>query len=355
MADDKDFKDPKDPKDDETIDASVTEAAEAAQAADATEPTEPAESSADAESTEPADDKPTVPFGIVYDDEDTLPAADDATNADHKPQLDQTDALIAAALGLPADDAKKAEPASKEKPAEAAPVMVASKIDREISDDNSLVFSSYPTLAFKRVSYAPKRGENLLEDVDLAFYDRRVYAVVVSSDEQRVAVLSLMSALARPTGGHVMFKSKDMDEITGTEFRGHFAGLVLQRNSLRGDLSVLDNIVNAMEASGRNFLKPKPLIAEDLLEEVGFPTEHNETKASKLPDIHLRRVAIAKALSCEPAVLIADEPVAGLEDPTRSDILNILKKVARKDNKTVIIVTADAAMAAEVADKVYTL
>ncbi|MBT1180328.1 ATP-binding cassette domain-containing protein [Bifidobacterium vespertilionis] len=354
MADDKDFKDPKDSKDDETIDASVTEAAEAAQAADATEPAEPAESSADAESTEPADDKPAVPFGIVYDDEDTLPAADDAVNADHKPQLDQTDALIAAALGLPAD-AKKAEPASKEKPAEAAPVMVASKIDREISDDNSLVFSSYPTLAFKRVSYAPKRGENLLEDVDLAFYDRRVYAVVVSSDEQRVAVLSLLSALTRPTSGHVMFKSKDMDEITGSEFRGHFAGLVLQRNSLRGDLSVLDNIVNAMEASGRNFLKPKPLIAEDLLEEVGFPTEHNETKASKLPDIHLRRAAIAKALSCEPAILIADEPVAGLEDPTRSDILNILKKVARKDNKTVIIVTADAAMAAEVADKVYTL
>lgn len=307
------------------------------------------------------DDAPAVPFGIVYDDEaDEQSVADGAAEGGHAPALDQTDALIAAALGLPAKDAAKAtadaETTSGEKPAEAAPVMVASKIDREISREDSIVFSTYPTLAFKRVGYtAGRRGPKVLDGVDLAFYDRRVYAVVPSSDEQRVALLTLMTAMGRPEEGHVMFKSKDLEEIAGTELRGHFAGLVLQRNSLRGDLTALGNIVNAMDASGRNFLKPKPLIAEDLLAEVGFPAEHNETRVSELPDIHRRRVAIAKALSCEPAVIIADEPVAELEDPTRSEIIALFRRIAHKDNKTVVIVTEDADLAHDVADKIYTL
>ncbi|KAB8287395.1 ATP-binding cassette domain-containing protein [Bifidobacterium avesanii] len=338
---------------DKDLDQTIEDTEKAEEAsAEADEATETADGGDGNRPAEAGDDQPAVPYGIVYDD----------AEEDHKPALDQTDALIAAALGLPADGAAKAaatkdaKPASAEKPAEAAPVMVASKIDKEISRKDSVVFSTYPTLAFKHVGYAYKKnGPKALDAVDLAFYDRRVYAVVPSSDEQRVTLLGLMTAMLRPTDGRVMFKSKDLEEITGNEFRGHFAGLVLQRNSLRGDLTALDNIVNAMEASGRNFLKPKPLIAEDLLEEVGFPSEHNGTPARELPDIYLRRVAIAKALSCEPAMIIADEPVAGLEDPTRGDIIALLRRIAHKENKTVVIVTTDADLAHDAADKIYTL
>lgn len=339
----------------------AAEAEQDAKAAKASEADETDGTAAEAESdgeTESADaksDDAAVNVDIVYDDEEDDGAA--AGDDEHRPALDQTDALIASFLGTDANAVKTAaKPASAQQPAEAAPVMVASKIDREITDNDSTVFSTYPALAFKQVVPATRRGAAAPFDdpLDLAFYSRRVYAVSVHSDEQRIALLELLAGLARPSSGRIMFKSKNMDEITGAEYRGHFAGLVLQRNALRTDLTALDNITNAMEASGRNFLKPKPIIAEELLNEVGLPAELHSTAVSALPEIHRRRVAIARALCCEPALLIADAPVAGIEDPTRSELLGLFKKIARKDDKAVIIVTSGDDLSGFV-DKTITL
>ncbi|NMN00624.1 ABC transporter ATP-binding protein [Bifidobacterium sp. DSM 109958] len=304
--------------------------------------------------TETKDAATPMPIDIVYDDEEDAPA--DAADAGHRPALDQTDALIASFLGTDAPkDAAGAKPVSAEKPAEAAPVIMASRIDREITDADSTVFATYPTLAFKRVEVAAKQGGSPFpEPLDLAFYDRRVYVVTVSSEAQRMALMGLLTGMTRPAGGHVMFKSKDMQELTGTEYRSHYVGLMLQRNTLRADLSAIDNVTNAMEASGRNFLKPKHIIAEELLQRVGLPSELHETRVAKLPEIHRRRVALAKALCCEPAAVIADDPVAGVDEPVRGQLLGVLKQVARKENKTVVIVTTDASLAS-VADKTYAL
>lgn len=327
---------------------------------DDTEPNDTLDpTAADNENPDAESQQPEVPFGIVYDDEtddETGAAADDAESGEHKPALDQTDALIASFLGTDAASPSTADakPVSKEKPAEAAPVMVASKIDKEITDNDSVVFSTYPTLAFKHVTFTAKKGaEPLIDDADLAFHDRRLYVVRVRSDEQRIAVLSLMANMAHPTEGHVMFKSKDLEELTGAEYRGHFAGLIPQLNAVRADLGALDNIVNAMEGSGRNFLKPKPLIAESLLTKVGVPSEYHDALIATMPDVMRRRVAIAKALCCEPSLIIADNPVQDVEDPERGELLDLFKRIAHKDGKTVIIIAStDEPLPA---DKTYSL
>lgn len=296
-----------------------------------------------------------MPVDIVYDDEedDQTPADDDAG---HRPALDQTDALIASFLGTDQNaDGTAAKPVSAERPAEAAPVIMASRIDREITDADSTVFATYPTLAFKHVQVAAGKAEPPFRDpLTMEFYARRVYVVTVSSEAQRMALMGLLTGMTRPSAGHMTFKSKDMQELTGAEYRGHFVGLMLQRNTLRADLSAIDNVTNAMEASGRNFLKPKAVIADELLQRVGLPSELNDTRVSKLPELHRRRVALAKALCCEPAAVIADDPVAGVDEPVRGQLLDVLRQAARKENRTVIIVTSDASLKS-VADKTYEL
>ena len=336
--------DTKDTKDDKTIETADPAAAENNDADDANPDAEP--------------QQPEIPFGIVYDDEtDDKPGSPNAAEAGGcQPAMDQTDALIASFLGTDAasPSATDATPVSKEKPAEAAPVMVASKIDREITNNDSIVFSTYPTLAFKHVTYTVKKGaEPLIDDADFAFHSRRLYAVRVHSDEQRIAAISLMANMAHPTTGHVMFKSKDLEELTGAEYRGHFAGLIPQLNAVRGELSAMDNIVNAMEGSGRNFLKPKPLIAESLLNKVGVASEYHDALVATMPDVMRRRVAIAKALCCEPSLIIADNPVLDIEDPERGELLDLFKRIAHKDGKTVIII--DSTDGPLPADRTYML
>ena len=68
-----------------------------------------------------------------------------------------------------------------------------------------------------------------------------------------------------PESGHLMNRSAEYLSLEPLELRGHRIGLVPQRFAVRGDLSPLRNLVYAMDASNRNFLKPKPVLASELL------------------------------------------------------------------------------------------
>lgn len=267
------------------------------------------------------------------------------------------------------DDANTAEPAEKAKPSDAQPAAKASAkpvevveaestakhIDREIRHRNEFKFKTYPTLALKHASYASDRkGGDVLHDVNMEFYARKTHAVLVDADNERAAVMGLLSGLMRPTDGKVMFKSQELLELMPQEYRGHFVGMIPQRYALLPYLSAVQNIVMTMEASGRNFLKAKPILATELLEGVGFPDEKNDVPVSELLEIDRRKAAIARALACEPAVILADEPVAQLGDDGRDEVMKLLRSLTRKDDHCVVIVTEDRELAKS-CDYTYTL
>ena len=109
---------------------------------------------------------------------------------------------------------------------------------------------------------------------------------------------------------------------------------------MRGDLDAEGNVLYAMDASNRNFLQPKPVIARELLKRVGFEEVTSGLPVGKMSALDQRRVAIARALSCE--VIIADEPTAGLNRDDAAVVLGLLKKAKRdEDRKRAIIVVTD--------------
>ena len=83
----------------------------------------------------------------------------------------------------------------------------------------------------------------------------------------------------------------------------------------------------------------KKNLAKELMKSVGLSETYAQRKVLKLSGGEQQRVAIARSLSYNPKIILADEPTGNLDKDTENDILKIFKELAKKDNKCIIIVT----------------
>lgn len=237
---------------------------------------------------------------------------------------------------------------------------VSTHIDREVKvgDEDLNLLRAYPTLSLHDVTYRDRKtGRTPVEHLTCAFEAGTVSAILVpdGDDMARTAMVGLLSGLLMPESGHLMNRSAEYLSIEPLELRGHRIGLVPQRFAVRGDLSPVRNLVYAMDASNRNFLKPKPVLARELLLASGLDETLLNNRVDSLNEVDRRRVAIARAVCCEAEIVVLDEPLDGLEDGERDTIMELLRGIAHGDPKRcVVVVTQDAAVA-ESADQTVTL
>lgn len=237
---------------------------------------------------------------------------------------------------------------------------VSTHIDREVKvgDEDLNLLRAYPTLSLHDVTYRDRKtGRTPVEHLTCAFAAGTVSAILVpdGDDMARTAMVGLLSGLLMPESGHLMNRSAEYLSIEPLELRGHRIGLVPQRFAVRGDLSPVRNLVYAMDASNRNFLKPKPVLARELLLASGLDETLLDNRVDSLNEVDRRRVAIARAVCCEAEIVVLDEPLDGLEDGERDTIMELLRGIAHGDPKRcVVVVTQDAAVA-ESADQTVTL
>ena len=237
---------------------------------------------------------------------------------------------------------------------------VSTHIDREVKvgDEDLNLLRAYPTLSLHDVTYRDRKtGRAPVEHLTCAFEAGTVSAILVpdGDDMARTAMVGLLSGLLMPESGHLMNRSAEYLSIEPLELRGHRIGLVPQRFAVRGDLSPVRNLVYAMDASNRNFLKPKPVLARELLLASGLDETLLDNRVDSLNEVDRRRVAIARAVCCEAEIMVLDEPLDGLEDGERDTIMELLRGIAHGDPKRcVVVVTQDAAVA-ESADQTVTL
>lgn len=237
---------------------------------------------------------------------------------------------------------------------------VSTHIDREVKvgDEDLNLLRAYPTLSLHDVTYRDRKtGRTPVEHLTCAFAAGTVSAILVpdGDDMARTAMVGLLSGLLMPESGHLMNRSAEYLSIEPLELRGHRIGLVPQRFAVRGDLSPVRNLVYAMDASNRNFLKPKPVLARELLLASGLDETLLDNRVDSLNEVDRRRVAIARAMCCEAEIVVLDEPLDGLEDGERNAIMELLCGTAHGNPKRcVVVVTQDAAVA-ESADQTVTL
>ena len=183
-----------------------------------------------------------------------------------------------------------------------------------------------------------KKDEYAIKNINYEFKQGKIYAIKGRSGSGKTTLLSLISGLERCTEGRIIFDNKDLKEINLDTYRNHEIGIVFQSYNLLPYMSAIENIILSMDISGIK-IKDKNKKALELMKQVGLKESYAKRRILKLSGGEQQRVAIARSLSYNPKMIIADEPTGNLDKETEKEILNIFKKLAHEENKCIIIVT----------------
>ena len=211
-------------------------------------------------------------------------------------------------------------------------------------------------LSIKNASYQysdAEEGEYALRDVSFDFEKGKIYAIRGRSGTGKTTLLSLISGLERCTEGDVIFNDKSLKDINLDYYRSHDIGIVFQSYNLLPFMTASENIILSMDASDIKVANKKEKALE-LMRSVGLKDSYANRKVLRLSGGEQQRVAIARSLSYNPKMIVADEPTGNLDKQTEEEIMEIFKNLAHKDGKCVIIVTHSASVCNQV-DKVYDL
>lgn len=170
------------------------------------------------------------------------------------------------------------------------------------------------------------------------FASGALYGIMGKSGAGKSTLLSLLSGLDLPTSGIVAFNGQDIKRLDRDNYRARDIGVIFQGYNLLTNATAVENIALSMHISKSN-TKNKRKAAYALLEKVGIDRETANRKVLKLSGGEQQRVGIARALSHDPALMIADEPTGNLDGETEETILHIFQTIAHEQGKCVILVT----------------
>ncbi|MBR3300267.1 MAG: ABC transporter ATP-binding protein [Clostridia bacterium] len=208
-------------------------------------------------------------------------------------------------------------------------------------------------LELRDLKYSYGKGlPDVLSDINFSFEAGKIYAVVGKSGAGKTTLLSLLSGLAKPTGGQILFEGKDISKIDRYKYRSKLVGVVFQSFNLLPYLSAIENVMLSMDISGVK-IKNKKEYATELLKKVKLEEEDLNRGILKLSGGQQQRVAIARALAYDPKIILADEPTGNLDGETQNEIMAILRMLA-DEGKCVIVVTHSPEVSKS-ADCVYEL
>ena len=193
--------------------------------------------------------------------------------------------------------------------------------------------------------------KSVLKGVSADFEAGKVYTIVGKSGSGKSTLLSLIAGLDVCDGGEILHGDTNLKKLDRDEYRAKGIGVIFQSYNLITNSSAVENIVLSMNISGAKDTDKKTT-AYALLQKVGIDRETADRKILKLSGGEQQRVGIARALSHNPDILIADEPTGNLDTSTENEILKIFSDLAHEDGKCVIIVTHSSRVTS-IADTVY--
>ena len=207
-------------------------------------------------------------------------------------------------------------------------------------------------LSLKNVSYQYEKAKKLvLKSINADFETGKVYTIVGKSGAGKSTLLSLISGLDVSTSGEILHLDTNLKKLNRDDYRAKNIGVIFQGYNLLTNATAVQNIVLSMNISGSP-IKDKKTYAYELLQKVGIDRETADRKILKLSGGEQQRVGIARALSHDSEMLIADEPTGNLDKDTETDILAIFASLAHSEGKCVIIVTHSHKVTS-IADVVY--
>lgn len=209
-------------------------------------------------------------------------------------------------------------------------------------------------LELKNVSYRYKDAspdEYVLKDIDYRFDTGKLYIIKGRSGSGKTTFLSLISGLETGYEGSILYENNELKKINLDRYRNHDIGIVFQSYNLLPSLNASENIILSMDIKGIKTDKKKKAL--ELMKAVGLDESYATRRILKLSGGEQQRISIARSISYNPKIIIADEPTGNLDTLTENEIMQIFKKQA-KSGKCVIIVTHSENVC-KYADEIYEL
>lgn len=202
------------------------------------------------------------------------------------------------------------------------------------------------TLHTKNVGYwyTNNPDDYLFKDVNLSFERGKIYAILGQSGSGKTTFLSLLAGLDSPKAGKIYLDDKDINKSGLSNYRKNTVSTIFQAYNLMTYMTARQNVQTALEITNIPVDNAK---IDELFELVGIPKEMIDKPVLQLSGGQQQRVAIVRALATNHNIIIADEPTGNLDEEITQDIVNIFKDIAHQQNKTVIIVTHETAVAEE--------
>ena len=192
----------------------------------------------------------------------------------------------------------------------------------------------------------------VLKDISYEFEKGKMYCIIGKSGAGKTTLLSLLSGLAAPNAGEIIYDGKNVAKIDKYTFRSRYIGVVFQSFNLITKYTALENVVLSMDVSGVK-IKNKKQKALELLESVGLDEDEANRRVLKLSGGQQQRVAIARALSYDPDIILADEPTGNLDRDTQKEIMDIFRDLT--DQGKCVILVSHSPDVASMCDERYEL
>lgn len=206
-------------------------------------------------------------------------------------------------------------------------------------------------LSLQNISFSYDKTP-VLKDISYEFEKGKMYCIVGRSGAGKTTLLSLLSGLASPSEGEILYDGKSIAKIDKYTFRSKYIGVVFQSFNLITKFTAVENVVLSMDVAGYK-TKNKKQRAIELLKSVGLDEDEANRRVLKLSGGQQQRVAIARALSYDPDIILADEPTGNLDGETQNEIMQIFRNLARQ-GKCVILVSHSPDVA-KMCDECYEL
>ena len=200
-----------------------------------------------------------------------------------------------------------------------------------------------------------QRVIKVLQGTDLTVYKGEFIAIVGASGSGKTTLLNLIGGLDKPNAGTILVDGvniTELDEEKMSELRRHKVGVLFQDQHLLPIFTAMENVevpmlLDEVRPIERHKRAQKLLDAVD----VGHRAHH---MPHELSGGMRSRVALARALANNPAILLCDEPTGDLDHKTGGEIIRLMRDLAKKENRAVIVVTHDPEVA-RFADKIMLL
>jgi ABC-type lipoprotein export system ATPase subunit len=175
----------------------------------------------------------------------------------------------------------------------------------------------------------------VLKGVDLDIYPQEFLVVLGESGCGKTTMMNIIGGMDSMTAGELYLDDKDFShpsEKELTEFRRNYIGYIFQSYNLMPNLTALENLEFIAEIS------QDPMDPKKALDLVGL-TDRAGNFPSQMSGGQQQRVSIARALTKNPRLILADEPTAALDYDTSIDVLEIVENIVREQGKTVVMIT----------------